>query len=385
MCRLDDGWTGAWAGRDALTLDAAPSGKTQVGGLLSFGCMVIVKSELSAVRRVLANLQVDAVKAKDLAKLCRSIGAKNVLMPRQSAETQHVVLAKAGKVVKPRQSAEAGNVVLVKAGEVVMPRQSAGTEHLVLAKAGEVVMPRQSAGIQHVVLAEAENVLKSRQSAVSEDPYKVRATNKIPNLQLLTILLMLLGLSACSDLDKIEKRNGDGVVIERFYRSKTDSLVEGKFEIFDDKGVLIEEAYYVNGLLDGTRTLYHPNGKPQYVETHVKGQFIGTYKAFYPDGQLELVGEYVNNQSAGIWTRYYPDGAKMEEVTFADGRENGPFLEWHPNGNKKATGSYADGDKEQGELMLYDEQGELERKMFCEAGICRTTWVPDSTKTSVGG
>ena len=198
-------------------------------------------------------------------------------------------------------------------------------------------------------------------------------------------LLILCGLFACSDLDRIEKRNADGVVVERFYRSKTDSLVQGKYEIFDDAGNLIEEANYVDGLLDGTRTLYHPNGKPQYVETHVAGTFSGPYRAYYPDGELELEGEYVDNKSAGTWRRYYPDGAKMEEVTMADGRENGPFREWHPNGQPKATGNYANGDQEQGELLLYDERGELERKMNCDAGVCHTSWSRDGNKTPLGG
>ena len=42
--------------------------------------------------------------------------------------------------------------------------------------------------------------------------------------------------------------------------------------------------------------------------------------------------------------------------------------------NSKAEGTYIDGDNEQGELKLYDEQGELEKIMQCERGICHTTW-----------
>ena len=211
-----------------------------------------------------------------------------------------------------------------------------------------------------------------------------------PSLSRFSIVALLaictLGfLSSCSDVDKIEHRNEAGVVVQRFYRSKVDSLVQGKFEIFDDAGRLVEEAYYDKGLLEGQRTLYHPNGNPQYVETHTNGVFEGPYKAYYPDGQLELEGIYVNNEMTGIWKRYYPDGSKREEVTFAEGKENGPFQEWYPSGKQKAQGQYADGPKEDGELLMYDEDGQLERKMRCDTGICRTFWTPDSLNVSAGG
>lgn len=68
----------------------------------------------------------------------------------------------------------------------------------------------------------------------------------------------------------------------------------------------------------------------------------------------------------------------MEEVMFADNEENGPFTEYHKNGSLKAEGNYLNGDNEHGLLKLYNEEGELVRKMQCDSGICQTTWVsPD--------
>ena len=202
--------------------------------------------------------------------------------------------------------------------------------------------------------------------------------------------LLLVGLVGCDDLEQVERRNEAGVVVERFYRSKTDSLIQGEAEVYDDEGRLLEKATYVDGVFEGERTLYHPSGERQSVETRVGGRYQGPFRAYYPDGQLELEGEYVDDTMTGIWTRYYPDGAKMEEVTFTDGREGGPFREWYPNGQPKASGNYVasaslPGAKEQGELLMYDEAGTLVKRMECDTGICRTVWLIDSTQVTTGG
>ncbi|MBK8491633.1 MAG: hypothetical protein IPL49_12310 [Saprospirales bacterium] len=82
---------------------------------------------------------------------------------------------------------------------------------------------------------------------------------------------------------------------------------------------------------------------------------------------------------AGSWKRYYENGQLLEDVQFENNEENGPFVEYYDNGNLKAKGAYLNGDHEHGLLELYDTTGQLERKMNCEMGLCRTFWTPDST------
>ena len=76
----------------------------------------------------------------------------------------------------------------------------------------------------------------------------------------------------------------------------------------------------------------------------------------------------------GKWKGYYDNGALKEEVIFVNNQENGPFIEYYPNGKLKAEGTYLEGDYEQGELKLYNESGELIRRMNCEKGVCKTVW-----------
>lgn len=193
----------------------------------------------------------------------------------------------------------------------------------------------------------------------------------LPRLSLY-LALLAIAFSACSDLEQVEVRNDAGVIVERYQISKVDSAKQGKYELFDQKGVLLETAEYLDDKLEGTRTLYYPTGEKQFVEVHRAGQYQGAYKAYFPDGQLQQEGQYVDNVATGTWTGYYPTGEKKEEVTMSDNQVKGPFKEWHRNGVLKAEGSYFSDGKEQGELKLYDEMGKLERRMFCEEGICRT-------------
>ncbi|MFK8056612.1 MAG: hypothetical protein AB8F78_10870 [Saprospiraceae bacterium] len=201
---------------------------------------------------------------------------------------------------------------------------------------------------------------------------------------LIGLSLLFVLLTSCSKNEQVEKRNEDGIVTERYSRSKQDSLMNGAYEAFDDKGNLLERAFYSQGRLNGDRMLYYPNGGLQYKESHLDGEFIGPYQAYYPEGQLELEGEYIDNKMSGIWTAYYPSGTVKETVTFVDNDENGPFKEWYSNGVVKAEGEYANGDKEEGELILYDLEGNVNKRMYCEAGICKTVWSAEKAVSNEG-
>ena len=184
--------------------------------------------------------------------------------------------------------------------------------------------------------------------------------------------LTALLLSACNNHELVEEYSEHGVLLERYYISPKDSLRQGDYELFDSDGHRIETAHYEDGQLEGMRTIYYANGNVQAMDTHVDGSFNGPAKRYYPDGTLKVSGQYVNGEASGQWEGYHPTGELKERVTFAGNEENGPFTEYHTNGNLAAEGTYLNGDKEQGELRLYDENGELLRLMHCEAGICRT-------------
>jgi len=170
-----------------------------------------------------------------------------------------------------------------------------------------------------------------------------------------------IGLTTCSSETKtVEVQNDAGIVIERYIQNIATTKKEGKSELFDDNGQLLETAFYKNGQLEGERILYHANGAIQAIEPYENGVFKGDFQAFYENKQLELTGKYENGMMNGEWKRYYDSGELMEIVK---------------NGKTKTTGTYLEGDNEHGELQLFDEHGELTKKMTCNKGTCRTSWT----------
>jgi antitoxin component YwqK of YwqJK toxin-antitoxin module len=194
------------------------------------------------------------------------------------------------------------------------------------------------------------------------------------------ILPFIVLLSACSGNETIKVHDDNGVLTEEYRRNKKDFAKNGPYLAFYPDGAKLEEARYVRDTLDGIRKRFFPNGQVQVEEPYRMGSFEGIFKSYYESGRLELEGAYVNNAMSGIWKRYYENGQLLEEVRFENNEENGPFIEYHENGKLKAKGAYLDGDNEHGLLELFDENGELERKMECQKGVCKTVWLRDTAE-----
>ena len=195
----------------------------------------------------------------------------------------------------------------------------------------------------------------------------------------LFFLLFLLPLLAaeCGQGNVVENRDENGQLTERItYKTDTEER-HGKYESFFASGKIMEESFYQDGLLHGPRKVYFENGQLEYLETYDKGEFEGLYQKYTEDGQLVQEGQFVNNMMSGPWKGWYDSGMLKEEVLFENNNENGPFKEYHPNGQLKTEGAYRNGDNEQGELVIFDEDGQVIERMYCEYGVCGTTWKVD--------
>ncbi|NNE30491.1 MAG: toxin-antitoxin system YwqK family antitoxin [Saprospiraceae bacterium] len=192
-----------------------------------------------------------------------------------------------------------------------------------------------------------------------------------------SFLIILCIASSCSPLQKVEEVDDFGYK-SVFFVSKKNQVKEGAFERFDSEGKLYETGTYLKGKLEGEKKVFYPNGSIEVLETYKNGSFDGVSKSYFEDGNLKTEGQYIDNIASGIWKSFYANGKQREEVLYENNEENGPFKEWHENGMLKAEGTYKGGDNEHGELKLYDEKGELERKMDCQMGLCKTIWKKDS-------
>ena len=198
-------------------------------------------------------------------------------------------------------------------------------------------------------------------------------------------LAFCLFLFTCSSsTEMVEMIDEDGAKIS--YTRRTDNFgKQGLYTKWYKDGGKLEEAMYENDTLHGFRKMYYPNGKEQIIEHYDMGQFKGLWQSYFESGQLQLEGEYVNNSMEGVWKGYYESGELKEEVQFKNSEENGPFTEYHKNGKLKAEGQYLDGDNEHGLLKLYDESGELTKKMDCKRGVCRTIWTKEGGDVKPSG
>lgn len=190
-------------------------------------------------------------------------------------------------------------------------------------------------------------------------------------------ILCAVLFSACSNGDIQTYKEDKGDFKEVYERRKSDLKKHGQYQKFTKDKILIEESNYQDDLLHGEQKLFDLEGNPQASQTMNMGKFDGPYKSWFADGQLESEGNYVNDEMTGEWKFFYPNGQLSQVVNFVANQEEGPFKEYHKNGKMKAEGAYKGGDNEHGLLTLYDENGEPERKMECNAGVCITIWTPE--------
>ena len=193
----------------------------------------------------------------------------------------------------------------------------------------------------------------------------------------------MLFLAACSNFETVEKKDESGKLSEKFTVNKTTKKKEGEYFAFFPDGQKREESFYLNDSLNGERKLYYENGQLANITTHANGMFEGKYQKYSEAGKLLNEGLYVNNEMSGVWKKWYDTGELEEEVTFVANLENGPFKEYFKNGKLKTEGVYVEGDNEQGELKIFDENGELVKRMYCEFGICAETWSKEKGEQAI--
>jgi len=194
-------------------------------------------------------------------------------------------------------------------------------------------------------------------------------------MALISVSLLLVGCA-----DKTIVTNYDSGEKMEEYQFTGDSLKNGWYKRFSKGGILLEEALYAEGKLDGKRKVFSTNGTLEVEEIYKLDKLEGTHKSYHANGKVKMESIYTDNVMGGIVKVYFESGSLKEEVTFADNVENGPFKEYHENGKLKWEGNYRDGSNEFGLLKKYNEKGELIRKMMCDdRAICTTTWSIDGS------
>lgn len=173
---------------------------------------------------------------------------------------------------------------------------------------------------------------------------------------------------------------GDSTIKVVYQVDKNSDLQHGSYKAYNAATDQLQvERTYAQGKMEGVEKFYYPSGKLESTLSYKDGIQHGPFKYYYEDGQLKQEGAFEAGKIVGLLKTYYPDGQLQEEVTHVDGVTEGPFKEYNPNGTLKAEGAYTSkGEKEdleQGVFLAYDENGELDRRMICNQGMCCTVWT----------
>ena len=193
-------------------------------------------------------------------------------------------------------------------------------------------------------------------------------------------VFLLIIMIFCSCKDKIIITSHETGEKFEEYQYTGDSLKHGFYKRYTQGGILLEEANYVEGKLNGERIIYNAKGEKEISEIYEYDVLNGPLKEFHSNGKIRMLGVYTDNILSGTVNVFYPSGNLREEVQFVDNVEEGPFKEFHENGKIMWEGTYRNGDNEFGLLKEYNEEGELIRKMMCDKrAICTTTWTIDGS------
>ncbi|MCG8573726.1 MAG: hypothetical protein MI810_02485, partial [Flavobacteriales bacterium] len=97
----------------------------------------------------------------------------------------------------------------------------------------------------------------------------------------------------------------------------------GEWKFFDRKDRLIEKVIYKNGLMQGERSLWYPNGQEKSREQYDKGKFEGPVMHWSEEGQILVEEHYKNGLLEGVQKKWYEDGRLYSVIYFKQGKKNG--------------------------------------------------------------
>lgn len=128
------------------------------------------------------------------------------------------------------------------------------------------------------------------------------------------------------------------------------------------------------GNREGVVKYYHKNGKLKHLINYIDGKRQGTCEEYYDNGQLTIKFEYKDDEIDGEYKGYHRNGTPSVEGQFQSGKRVGDWKFYHDNGNVKEEGSYVNGDQA-GVWKTYYVDGKLEEEVtYGETGKRKGTY-----------
>jgi antitoxin component YwqK of YwqJK toxin-antitoxin module len=105
------------------------------------------------------------------------------------------------------------------------------------------------------------------------------------------------------------------------YKNNVDTVVTNYsdctyYKVINKQGLLIEEYYLNNNLLDGTWSTYYSNGFPHTITVYRNGKKTGNLITLGKDGYLETSISYLEDKLNGLYRVYYKGTRINKEINY---------------------------------------------------------------------
>ena len=151
-----------------------------------------------------------------------------------------------------------------------------------------------------------------------------------------------------------------------------DGKLNGKIREYNESGVLLKEAYYKEGVLDGAYTSYYSNKNVEVESTYKNGIQCGKFMSYTEDGKILRNGEINEGKFSGIINSYNDSGVLVSTEEYKYNVLDGTCTAYYPNGNACIVVPFRDGLFD-GIVRKYNMDGvAIEEIPYEEGLICGT-------------
>lgn len=131
---------------------------------------------------------------------------------------------------------------------------------------------------------------------------------------------------------------------------------------YDQNKNKVSEGKVVNKLFEGQWKYYHQASKNiMTTENYVNGKLEGLRTVFYPSGKIAEEINYKNNLKNGFYKKYTEKGIVLEESMFKNNIYSGLAIFSDTNGNIVSKGQFVNGKKSG--VWQFFEKGKLVKEM----------------------
>jgi hypothetical protein len=142
------------------------------------------------------------------------------------------------------------------------------------------------------------------------------------NLSLLTAIALSFTTLTAADIDDADLTALHSIVTKADVNLPTTNIKkrDGHVKKFDANGKLRADMHFRHGVLDGTSTLYYPDGKVKKEMSYRNGRKEGNWKTYDKAGHLVSNLHYHEGRLDGLCRHYYDNGKTKDEISYRNGK-----------------------------------------------------------------